>query len=172
MTLGRTASAIAAATRMPLKDVLANCENSWKAELTEDPQSKELYPNQTPREVFGHFVEVKPDPLPDPYIVAVSPAMAAELSLDLGEAQGETFIRLFSGDTSAVADASVRPWATPYAVSVFGQPITAPDPFGRGNGYGDGRALSLFECLVSADESAGQSMTSRRWELQLKGAVR
>ena len=55
---------------------------------------------------------------------------------------------------------ALRPWATPYAVSVYGNEIPAPDPFGRGNGYGDGRALSLGE--VTGVDGA-------RWELQLKG---
>ena len=51
--------------------------------------------------------------------------------------------------------------ATPYAVSVFGQSIDAPDPFGRGNGYGDGRAATLGEFSLASGE---------RWELQLKGS--
>ena len=51
--------------------------------------------------------------------------------------------------------------ATPYAVSVFGSPIFAPDPFGRGNAYGDGRALSL---------GVAKGRSGRLWELQLKGA--
>ena len=55
----------------------------------------------------------------------------------------------------------LQPWATPYAVSVFGQAIPSPDPFGRGNAYGDGRACSLGE-FVAED--------GRRWELQLKGS--
>uniref|UniRef100_A0A7S0IW07 Selenoprotein O n=1 Tax=Calcidiscus leptoporus TaxID=127549 RepID=A0A7S0IW07_9EUKA len=99
--------------------------------------------------------------------------MAASLELDAAFLRSDAFARFFSGDidvangepaaaTSAPAadTGGLRGWATPYAVSVFGQPIMAPDPFGRGNGYGDGRAISLGEVLTSA---------GARWELQLKG---
>lgn len=143
----------------PLSDVLRSCDNSLKRALTPDPKSAELYPNKQPREVFGQFVEVNPTPLEQPFLVSLSPAMASELDLDSSEADSEAFARFFSGAVGAIADVEVRPWATPYAVSVFGQPIPSPDPFGRGNGYGDGRALSLGEVVSSKG----------RWELQLKG---
>ena len=47
-----------------------------------------------------------------------------------------------------------------YAVSVFGNAIGAPDPFG-GFGYGDGRALSIGEFETPSGEY---------WELQWKGS--
>ena len=47
-------------------------------------------------------------------------------------------------------------WATPYALSIMGKRYTSNCPFGTGNGYGDGRAISIAEF-------AGH-------ELQLKGA--
>ena len=90
--------------------------------------------------------------------MTVSPDMAREIGLDPAEASTEAFVRLFSGATKW---SDVQPWATPYAVSVFGQAIASPDPFGRGNGYGDGRALSLGEFV---------SDSGARWELQLKGS--
>ena len=37
-------------------------------------------------------------------------------------------------------------------------------PFGTGNGYGDGRAISVAEVVIPH--------TQKRWELQLKGAGR
>ena len=75
------------------------------------------------------------------------------------------FAKFFAGDVGVARDAGVpiQPWATPYAVSVFGQSIDAPDPFGRGNGYGDGRAATLGEFSLASGE---------RWELQLKGSGR
>ena len=85
--------------------------------------------------------------------------MAASLGVD-PEAEPEAFARYFSGDLDSFPEAQ-RPWATPYAVSVFGQPIPSPDPFGRGNAYGDGRACSLGEFVGGEGE---------RWELQLKGS--
>jgi len=133
-------------------------ENSLKSALKPDPNSDSLHPNKEIREVFGHYVEVTPTPLPKPYLVAVSPEMCRELDLDPSCASTDDFIRLFSG---ASKWSEVQPWATPYAVSVFGQPIVSPDPFGRGNGYGDGRALSLGEFVVEG---------GARWELQLKGS--
>ena len=100
-----------------------------------------------------------PQALASPYLVSVSPAMAASLGVDPA-VEPEAFARYFSGDVDSFPEAQ-RPWATPYAVSVFGQPIPSPDPFGRGNAYGDGRACSLGEFVIGDGE---------RWELQLKGS--
>ena len=121
-------------------------------------------PNQEPREVFGQWVEVEPSALPDPFVVSLAPAMAAELDLDPSAATDPLLARVLSGDVGALASAgvSLQPWATPYAVSVFGQAIPSPDPFGGGNAYGDGRALSLGEFVVRS--------SGARWELQLKGS--
>lgn len=69
----------------------------------------------------------------------------------------EEFLRYFSADISVIPDAEA--WCTPYAVSVHGQGIAAPDQF-NGRGYGDGRAAAVGEF-----RGATQS-----WELQLKGA--
>ena len=52
-----------------------------------------------------------------------------------------------------------RGWATGYALSIYGTEYTQQCPFGNGNGYGDGRAMSVFEGLFEG----------RRWEMQLKG---
>jgi len=139
--------------------LLQRNDNSLKRELTGDSDSK--YPNQETREVIGaHWVEVGPQPLPDPYLVSVSPAMASTLEIDQA-ADVAAFVRYFSGDVGILPKAQ-RPWSTPYAVSVFGQAIPSPDPFGRGNAYGDGRAVSLGEFVI----------TGHRWELQLKGSGR
>ena len=152
-----SASAASTATA-GVHSLLHRIENSLKEDLIGDPQSE--YPNQETREVLGaHWVEVGPQPLPSPYLVSVSPAMAGSLGVD-PQAEPEAFLRYFSGDVDCFETAQ-RPWATPYAVSVFGQAIPSPDPFGRGNAYGDGRACSLGE-FVAED--------GRRWELQLKGS--
>ena len=67
---------------------------------------------------------------------------------------------MFSGDLG-VATGPMRPWgwATGYALSIYGTEYTQQCPFGTGNGYGDGRAMSVFEGLFEG----------RRWEMQLKG---
>jgi uncharacterized protein YdiU (UPF0061 family) len=50
-------------------------------------------------------------------------------------------------------------WATGYALSIYGTEYIQQCPFGTGNGYGDGRAISVFEGVFNG----------RRWEMQLKG---
>jgi uncharacterized protein YdiU (UPF0061 family) len=50
-------------------------------------------------------------------------------------------------------------WATGYALSIYGTEYTHQCPFGTGNGYGDGRAISIFEGVFNG----------QRWEMQLKG---
>ena len=50
-------------------------------------------------------------------------------------------------------------WATGYALSIYGTELIQQCPFGTGNGYGDGRAISVFEGLFEG----------QRWEMQLKG---
>ena len=50
-------------------------------------------------------------------------------------------------------------WATGYALSIYGTEYTQQCPFGTGNGYGDGRAISVFEGLFNG----------KRMEMQLKG---
>jgi uncharacterized protein YdiU (UPF0061 family) len=83
-----------------------------------------------------------------------------ELGLSESLAHDEAFRRLFSGDIS-VATGAMRPygWATGYALSIYGSEYIQQCPFGTGNGYGDGRAISVFEGLFNG----------KRWELQLKG---
>jgi len=171
------------AGKLPLPSVLQTVDNSLKRALKPDPSSEKEKPNQTPREVFGHWVDVEPTALPDPYIIALAPAMAAEFGLDPKAAEDPAFVRFFSGDVAAAREAGIliQPWATPYAVSVFGQAIASPDPFGGGNAYGDGRAVSLGEFMGAPPENGGGGPSSavpptttgeprQRWELQLKGS--
>jgi hypothetical protein len=44
--------------------------------------------------------------------------------------------------------------ATPYALSIMGTPYTNNCPFGTGEGYGDGRAVSVGEVVVPPDAAA------------------
>ena len=72
-----------------------------------------------------------------------------------------SFVRLFSGDVAAFTDTLTRvTWATPYALSIYGEDMYQNCPFGTGDGYGDGRAISIGEIVTSLGV---------RWELQLKG---
>ena len=127
--------------------------------LQADPQASGDGRDHRPRQVFsGHYVPVTPTPLPAPAYVAHSSSLFEELGLSEALVNDEPFRRLFSGDIS-VATGSMRPhgWATGYALSIYGSEYIQQCPFGTGNGYGDGRAISVFEGVFNG----------RRWELQL-----
>jgi uncharacterized protein YdiU (UPF0061 family) len=129
--------------------------------LRPDPQARPDGADHQPRQVFsGHYVPVTPTPLPQPEYLAHSPSLFAELGLSEELAQDEAFRRLFSGDSTA-ATGAMRPhgWATGYALSIYGTEYIQQCPFGTGNGYGDGRAISIFEGVFEGT----------RWEMQLKG---
>jgi len=141
-----------------LKQFGSRADHSWLRELVADPETAQHEPNQRSRQVrSGHYVLVKPTPLPDPSLVISSPAMAAELGLSEDACRSEAFARFFSGDLDAIQ--GFKSWATPYALSIFGQEMYDNCPFKNGNGYGDGRAQSVGEVLVEG----------KRWEMQLKG---
>ena len=129
--------------------------------LQPDPQATADGHDHRPRQVFsGHYVPVTPTPLPAPELVAHSSSLFEELGLSEALVHDEQFLRLFSGDIS-VANESMRPygWATGYALSIYGSEYIQQCPFGTGNGYGDGRAMSVFEGVFNGN----------RWEMQLKG---
>ena len=132
--------------------------------LTPDPQATWDGDDHMPRQVFsGHYVPVTPTPLAAPKYVAHSKTLFNELGLSDALAQNEQFRNLFSGNIKA-AQAPIRGygWATGYALSIYASEYTQQCPFGTGNGYGDGRAISIFEGLFNG----------KRWEMQLKGGGR
>jgi len=131
-------SATSAATGT-LGGLIQRMEQSVVNELEKDPESDRLYPNRKSREAFGHYVDCDPTGLAQPYLVSASPDMLSTIGLDSAETVTDGFARLFSGDLS---EAGLRAIATPYAVSVFGNAIMAPDPFGRGNGYANKQTSS------------------------------
>ena len=108
----------------------------------------------------GHYVPVTPTPLPNPEYIAHSPELFAALGLDETLVHDGDFRSVFSGDLSHVC-APMRPhgWATGYALSIYGTEYVQQCPFGNGNGYGDGRAISVVEGVFEG----------QRWEMQLKG---
>ncbi|MFM7393657.1 MAG: protein adenylyltransferase SelO [Cyanobium sp.] len=129
--------------------------------LQPDPQATGDGLDHRPRQVFsGHYVPVTPTPIPAPEYVAHSPTLFRELGLSDELVHDEQFTRVFSGDLS-VAPEPMRPfgWATGYALSIYGTEYIQQCPFGTGNGYGDGRAISVIEGVFNG----------RRWEMQLKG---
>ena len=78
-------------------------------------------------------------------------------------AQSADFVRMFSGDLSQVPQPMRKfGWACGYALSIYGNEYSQQCPFQTGNGYGDGRAVSVLEAVING----------QRWEMQLKGGGR
>jgi uncharacterized protein YdiU (UPF0061 family) len=129
-----------------------------------DPDGQENGADHAPRQVFtGHYVPVNPTPIKDPEYVAHSRTLFRELGFADSMAKSPDFVRMFSGDISLVPEPMRKVgWATGYAVSIFGTEYYQQCPFQTGNGYGDGRAISVLEAVING----------RRWEMQLKGAGR
>lgn len=129
--------------------------------LNADPDATADGYDHRPRQVFsGHFVPVTPTPIAAPEYVSHSSTFFNELGLSDDLAQDEAFRRVFSGDLSAApAPMHQYGWATGYALSIYGTEYTQQCPFRTGNGYGDGRAISVFEAEING----------KRWEMQLKG---
>ena len=129
--------------------------------LNSDPDSKANGIDYLPREVFsGHYVPVNPTPIENPVYIAHSKNFFNELGFCDSLATSEDFIRMFCGDTSQLPEPLRRiGWATGYALSIYGTEYYDQCPFGTGNGYGDGRAISILEAVING----------KRWEMQLKG---
>lgn len=144
-----------------LKDLASLANYSLMDTLNRDPDATENGVDHAPREVFsGHYVPVNPTPISQPEYIAHSKTFFNELGLCDSMAQTNDFIGMFSGDTSAVpAPMRKTGWATGYALSIYGREYIQQCPFRTGNGYGDGRAISILEAVIN----------NQRWEMQLKG---
>ncbi|WP_321470687.1 protein adenylyltransferase SelO family protein [Halarcobacter sp.] len=137
---------------------------SFIEKLNSDPNEKNNSDNKFPREVFsGHYVSVKPTALKEPIYISHSKIFFEELGFDETLIKSENFTKMFSGDISNLPE-QIRDagWATGYALSIYGTEYYAQCPFQTGNGYGDGRAISVLEAVLNG----------KRWEFQLKGAGR
>lgn len=144
-----------------LEEFASRADLSWTSRLSEDPEAAKFKPNKESRQVkSGHYVGVAPTKLPDPELVMYSEELSREMGLSEEDVLSERFARFVSGDTEALSLGGS--WATPYALSIMGKEMYNNCPFGNGNGYGDGRAISIGEVVVD----------DRRYELQLKGAGR
>ncbi len=132
--------------------------------LNSDPNKNENAIDHNPREVFsGHYVPVKPTPIPNPKYISHSKIFFEELGIDDSLATNEEFMKIFSGDLSNVPTPMKNyGWATGYALSIYGTEYYQQCPFQTGNGYGDGRAISIYEGVLN----------NKRWEMQLKGGGR
>lgn len=134
---------------------------SFVDSLNCDPDAKVDGYDHAPRQVFsGHYVPVKPTPIENPEYVAHSKNLFRELGFADSLAQSADFVRLFSGDLTQVPEPMRKiGWACGYALSIFGTEYQIQCPFRTGNGYGDGRAISVLEAVING----------KRWEMQLKG---
>jgi uncharacterized protein YdiU (UPF0061 family) len=151
-------------TIVTLGDLAKLANYSLMDTLNCDPDAKENGVDHIPRQVFtGHYVPVKPTPIQDPEYVTHSKAFFRELGFSDSMAQSADFIRLFSGDLTEVPEPLRKVgWATGYALSIYGSEYYQQCPFQTGNGYGDGRAMSVLEAVING----------QRWEMQLKGGGR
>lgn len=147
-----------------VEDLAKLVDYSLMNNLRCDPDATGNGADYAPREVFsGHYVPVMPTPIPEPEYVSHSHTLFGELGFDDSFAQTEGFRRLFSGDLSQAPDPMSKVgWATGYALSIYGTEYIQQCPFRTGNGYGDGRAVSVLEAIVNG----------KRWEMQLKGGGR
>jgi uncharacterized protein YdiU (UPF0061 family) len=147
-----------------LDDLATLADYSLMATLNCDPDAKANGEDHAPRQVFtGHYVPVNPTPIKDPEYVAHSKHFFHELGFADSMAQSADFVRLFSGDLSQVPQPMRKlGWACGYALSIYGNEYSQQCPFQTGNGYGDGRAVSVLEAVING----------QRWEMQLKGGGR
>lgn len=147
-----------------LNDLAKLADYSLMDSLSCDPDAKADGQDHAPRQVFrGHYVPVAPTPIENPEYVAHSVSLFHELGFADDLAQSDDFMRIFSGDLS-FAPAPMRKvgWACGYALSIMGTEYVQQCPFQTGNGYGDGRAISVLETVING----------QRWEMQLKGGGR
>jgi serine/tyrosine/threonine adenylyltransferase len=161
-----TASVMSSTLTSSFKDKIV-FQNTWINQLSSETQENlaksrrqaglpEDDLNRRKRPIFnGHYVKVSPTGLKDPVLLLVSNDVAQNLlhftSEDL---QSDDFLKYVSGHTEELGITAT--WATPYALSIMGTRYTNNCPYGTGNGYGDGRAISIGEF--------------QNYELQLKGS--
>ena len=151
-------------TVLTLDDLARFADYSFIDTLTCDPDAKENGVDHAPRQVFtGHYVPVVPTPIKEPVYITHSKELFKELGFADSMAESAGFMRMFSGDLTQVPPPMRKAgWATGYALSIFGTEYYHQCPFQTGNGYGDGRAISVLEAVIN----------DRRWEMQLKGGGR
>ena len=144
-----------------LEELAPMADYSLMDHLIPDPDATSDGVDHRPRQVFsGHYVPVRPTAIETPEYVAHSEDLFRELGFADSLAQSDDFIRMFSGDLSLVPEPMRKlGWASGYALSIYGNEYTQQCPFQTGNGYGDGRAISVLEAVFNG----------RRWEMQLKG---
>ena len=145
-------------------DLAELADYSFLDTLNPDPDAKANGIDHLPREVLsGHYVPVNPTPIKAPIYITHSKNFFEELGICDSLATSEDFMQMFCGDSSQLPEPLRKlGWATGYALSIYGTEYYEQCPFKTGNGYGDGRAISILEAVIN----------DKRWEMQLKGAGR
>jgi uncharacterized protein YdiU (UPF0061 family) len=115
------------------------------------PATAPLFPfdNSYARELAGFYVEVSPDPAPEPTLLRLNRALAEELGLDPDLLDSPLGARIFAGSETP---ANAEPIAQAYAGHQFG---------GFSPQLGDGRALLMGEVI---------DRHGRRRDIALKGS--
>lgn len=140
-------------------------DNSYVQQLSKDPESDVNYPNKETRSVrSGHYVVSEATPIPDPVLVTYNESLMQELGLTERTMQSDQMLKYLSGHSELKNDSMqplrINQWVTPYALSIYGQPIIHNCPYKNNTGYGDGRAHSIGEFVIN----------DQRYEFQLKGS--
>ena len=116
---------------------------TWYNQLRPDPETDANAPNHKSRQVrAGHYVPVKPVPLPNATSVIINATFAEELGFDKNVTTSSDFVKYFSGDSEVLPE--MKAWCTPYALAIMGSELTDNCPYGNGNGYGDGICFQRF----------------------------
>ena len=143
-------------------EFLNHADFSFVNSLHADPLARKDGNDHIAREVHsGHYVPVKPKAIKSPQYVSHSNELFSELGLSNKLIEDKKFKKLFTGDFNYKDQTKLHlGWSTGYALSIYGREYIQQCPFGTGNGYGDGRAISVFEGIFNGN----------RWEMQLKGS--
>lgn len=161
--LGNVCALSSNASTGTMQTVATSLENSWIEHLsqeTEDNLARSrsyaklslLDENKTKRPVYnGHYVLVKPTGLSEPRLLLYSTQVGDMIKMSKTQLESDEFLDWVSGKRSIGPS-----WATPYALSIMGTRYVSNCPYGTGDGYGDGRAISIGEL--------------HGYELQIKGA--
>ena len=134
-----------------LDDLAKLADYSLTDTLNCDPEAREDGVDHAPRQVYtGHYVPVNPTPIKEPVYVAHSKTLFSELGFSDTLAQLDDFMRMFSGDLTQLPEPMRKVgWVCGYALSIYGNEYYEQCPFKTGNGYGDGRAMSIFEGVIN-----------------------
>ena len=101
----------------PVADFLSGVDHTVLADLTPERAADPPNCRRSRAVMNGHYVQILPEALPEPDLVAISDAMSVDLGLDPAAMRSQEMLKVLAGD---LADLPLKPWATPYGTSVNG----------------------------------------------------